>query len=89
MSRTLALNEIALVRTATQPTREEELSRMELLDDSQAGTCAFEDFEEQTQGGLYLCIRVEDDMVLRVVYESNRRHLFKLSTASATQDATA
>ena len=62
---------------------------MKLLDDSQAGTCAFEDFEEQTQGGLYLCIRVEDDVVLRIVYESDRRRLFKLSTASATQDATA
>ena len=34
----LAPNEIALVRTAAQPKREEELSRMELLDNSQAGT---------------------------------------------------
>jgi hypothetical protein len=62
---------------------------MELLDDTQAGTGTLESFKEQTHGGLHLCIRVEDDAVLSIMYEADRQDLLEFPAAGTTQDAAA
>jgi hypothetical protein len=85
----LGPHQLALVRAAAQPAREQQLLRVELLDHRQTRSGASEGFEEQPHCPLHLRVRIEHDAVPSIMHKAYRHHLLELATPGAAQDATA
>ena len=76
-------NQFAFMRTAAQSAREQKFLRMELLDHRQTGSGPLKGLEEQTHHPLDLGIRIENDMIVRVMHKAYGYHLFELAAPGA------